>query len=279
MRTARLRVSRLLGAAMAFGLLVAGAVPAQAFTLIYTGSLSVSPTAGYPTASFKADGAINAARCPQNLLFVFYWDSTVYALGSTTLAAGAAPCDTGQLSFVPPSGDSGPGTHDVILAVLDPNTSQSFISNSPTVTYTVNKPPASPKPSPKPSPTPPASPKATPKTSPKSSPTSVTQASPSSKPSASPSACAVTGALPPPDRGGFVDTFIAGAMVASVLPLIGFALFGPAPLLAVLRRRRLLKLLGLAIVMAATLSCTSTSSPTANVSPVVSTSPVASPTC
>ncbi len=60
-------------------------------------------------------------------------------------------------------------------------------------------------------------------------------------------------------------------MVASVLPIAGFALFGAGPLLALARRRRLLKLLGLVIFVAATLSCAPTTAPTAGASP--STSP------
>ena len=68
-------------------------------------------------------------------------------------------------------------------------------------------------------------------------------------------------------------------MVASVLPIVGFAIFGTSPVLALMRRRRLLKLLGLTLFLAATLSCTSASTPTANVSPVASPSPSASPGC
>ncbi len=253
--------------------LVAAAMPAHAFTLIQVASVSVSPTSGYPTAAFSVDGTYAPGGCPgSGALFNFFWDDTLHGIGAASLPAGAKPCDTGPIhGITPASGMNGVGSHKIIVQVINPGTGALFTNGQASTSYTIKQAPPPPSPSPKPSPRP--SPKPTPKPPPSpvthQSPSTTSSPSSAATPSSSPgqSACAATGALPPPSTGGLVDTFIAGAMVASVLPIGGIAVFGAGPLLALARRRRLLKLLGLVILVAVTLSCAPTTAPTADASP------------
>jgi hypothetical protein len=261
-------ISRALGAAVVAVWLVGGAVTAEAFTLINVASITVSPKSGVPSAALVPHGKYGPGSCPQQVKFSIYWDSPLTSpVSSTTLAAGAPGCDPGPMAaFVPPSSASKVGPHTVILDVTDINANP-MPNGYATTTYTITSPPPPPKPSPKPSPRPSPRPPSPSAASHPPSPSVGGGASPSPSQSPSAAACAATGALPPPSTGSLVDTFIAGAMVASVLPIVGFALFGASPVLAIVRRRRLLQLLGLAILLAATLSCDLTPSPTANASP------------
>src|SRR5438309_2069852 len=163
--------------------------------------------------------------------------------------------DTGWSAYIKAPVTPTVGSHKIVVTVYSGSTG--LPGGAASFTYRVYQAPSSP--------------------SPRQSPISTPSPMPSPIASPSSSTCTTTGALPPSDSGSLVDNLIAGAMVASVLPIIGFAIFGTSPLLAITRRRRLLKLLGLTLFLAATLSCTSASTPTANVSPVAS--PSASPSC
>lgn len=88
------RISALIGA---IAWVVEAAAPAEAFTLIGPASVTVSPTSGFPTTALHADGKYGNTACPQGVMFIFYWDSPVYLIGSKTLASGTMPCDTGAM--------------------------------------------------------------------------------------------------------------------------------------------------------------------------------------
>lgn len=234
---------------------------AGAFTLIQpTVKLYVNPKAGYPTSLVQVRGtlAINGgSSCtatPETFQFLFdskaLWSKTVNACNPVSKL-----WDTSWSAYLVPPVKRTVGSHTIQVNVL--TASAKYI-------YVIYPAPASPTPSTAPPP------------------------SPSTSPSASP---CVAGALPPTGAGGFVDNFVAGAMVAAVLPILGLALFGsPGQVLAAVgRRRKLLKLLGLSVVVIGLLSCTSTvaqgpESPGAAASPsqtaaTPSSSPSASPSC
>jgi len=241
--------------------LLATAMPAQAFTLIQgTTKLYVNPNAGYTTSWVQVHATYylpNACPNPaQTFKFTFdsklLWSKYVGGCNRTTFL-----WDTGWSSYIKPPVTPTVGSHKIVVTVYSGSTG--LPGGTASFTYRVYQAPASPSPRQSPIPSP----------------------SPTPSPIASPSSatCPATGALPPTDTGSLVDNLIAGAMVASVLPIVGFAIFGTSPVLALMRRRRLLKLLGLTLFLTATLSCTSASTPTANVSPVASPSPSASPGC
>lgn len=230
------------------------ATSASAFTLVQpTVKLYVNPKAGYTTSVVQVRGTMSiqtACSAPSTQTFSFTFDSKAFWSKSVT---GCTTWDTGWSPYKVPPVPRTVGNHTIAVTVL---------TITVKATYTIYPPPASP--------------------SPHAAPT------PSSSPSSSPTAtmCPTAAKLPPPGTGGGVDNFIAGAMVAAVLPLIGMALFGPTQLLTVIgRRRRWLHLLGLSLLVAATLSCTSstptasTESPSASASASASSSPSASPSC
>jgi hypothetical protein len=262
------------------GCVLAQAAAAQAFTLINPkAAVTVSPTAGLKSAALTAHGTY-AFPCPSpapTLVFSLYWDLNTYLMSSTTVTTCSAGLYDAGVSpgYVPDPSDNAVGSHNVILVVTD-TTGATMPNGTATAAYLIKAPPP---------PSPAASPKATPRPSPRPTPTP--SRIPSPKPTPSPPVCPVASNLPPPGSGGFVDTFIAGAMVAAVLPILGLALYGPTQLFAALgRRRRILGLLGVGMLLAATLSCTSTAAqpgqtPVAAVSPSSqpAPSPSPSPTC
>ena len=239
--------------------LLATAMPAQAFTLIQgTTKLYVNPNAGYTTSWVQVHATYNLPNaCPNpapTFKFTFdsrsLWSKYVGGCNRTTFL-----WDTGWSAYIKAPVTPTVGSHKIVVTVYSGSTG--LPGGAASFTYRVYQAPSSP--------------------SPRQSPISTPSPMPSPIASPSSSTCTTTGALPPSDTGSLVDNLIAGAMVASVLPIIGFAIFGTSPLLAITRRRRLLKLLGLTLFLAATLSCTSASAPTANISPVAS--PSASQSC
>jgi len=224
---------------------------ANAFTLIQpTVKLYVNPTAGYTTSLVQVRGTMTfpgGSPCTATAeTFNFTFDSK--ALWSKTVAAcnnTTKLWDTAWSAYKVPPVPRTVGTHHISLTVLTVTVTYSY------VIYPAPSPRASPSPSPPPTPTPTASP------------------------------CAAAGALPAAGTGGFVDNFIAGAMVAAVLPILGLALFGsPSNLLAAVgRRRRMFQLLGLSLLVVGLLSCTSTVAQGPSESPVAATaSPSQGPT-
>jgi len=262
-------------------------INAQAFTLVATAKVTVTPASGLPTAAFVVDGQYGQGPCTVPLQFAFYFDTTINFMSATTVTACNASrvYDTGNISEVPPASDNAPGPHQVILIVTDAGTPMP--QGSATAAYTINAPPPPPRPSPsKPPPPPPSpvrqSPPSThPSTSPSTSPS--TDASPNCPPGAvtagcpSPTAKACpVGLLPAPGTGGWADNLIAGAMVLTVFPIAGLALFGPGPLwAAAYRRRKFLTLFGLSAMSVLVLNCTfpTASNPQTSATPSVVSTP------
>jgi len=270
-------------------LAVSGVPTARAFTLIGVASVTVSPTSGYPTAALKATGKFSPGPCGTPLNFAFFWDTTINFIWSTTVSA----CDASRNyvagpspAYVPPSGFNGVGGHSVIVSVTDANGNPAGPSSSASAAYTIVAPPPPPPPSPKPpSPSPVRS--TPPQTQPSAASSPSQSASPDCAtgaaagcPSPTATACAVTGTLPPPGTGGFVDSLIAGAIIAGGLAIGMVALVGPGALLAAaIRQRRLLGLLGLAVLVALTLACGSVVGNVPDVTPSATATAPASPTC
>ena len=255
---------RALRLAVAAAVLVVAASPAtaHAFTLIQTTKVTVTPTAGYPTSTFKLNG--HTSPCGNGpFTYTFYFDTNIYLLWNTSVGAcNASAYDTGlSPSLAPPSGLNTVGAHQIILNFSDAIGG----SGSVTTTYTINNPPPPPpKPSPSRPPPPPPSPvrQSPPSTQPSTSPS--TAASPNCPVGAvtagcpSPSANACPAAmLPSAGTGGWADNLIAAAMVGAALPIAGLAMFGPQTLLAAAyRRRRFLTLFGLSAMAVLALNCT-----------------------
>ena len=249
------RLARLAIGIAAAGLLVGVSAPStvQAFTLIQpVVKLYVNPSAGYTTSLVQVRGTMTfpgGNPCTATAVtFAFTFDAK--ALWSKTVAACNTTTKLWDTSWSPykvPPVPRTVGTHHISVTALTVTATYGY------VIYAAPSPRASPTPSPSPSP--------------------------------SPSICPITGGLPSTGAGGFVDNLIAGSMVATVLPIIGLALFGPARALSVVgRRRRLFKVLGISLLMVATLGCTSTAgtqeqsqSPVAAVSPSAAASPSSSP--
>ena len=237
------------------------ATSASAFTLIQpTVKLYVNPKAGYTTSLVQVRGTLTfqggpcPTTTPESFSFTFdskpLWSRTVPGCNPST-----GLWDTSWSAYIVPPVTRTVGNHTIAMTVATATVK---------TTYTIYPAPA--PPSPRAGPTP--------------------GSSPSSSPSATSTICPTAANLPPPGAGGLVDNFIAGAMVAAVLPLIGMALFGPTQLLtAIGRRRRWLHLLGLSLLVAATLSCTSstptasTESPSTSAPAAAGSSPSASPSC
>ena len=248
---------RALAIVVVLGALVASAMPANAFTLVQpTLGLFVNPKVGYTTSLVQVRGTLTfkggpCTATPETFTFTFdtkaLWSRTVAACNPGTLL-----WDTGWSSYLVPPVPRTVGTHTIKMTIA---------TASATFAYGIVAAPASPRPKPSPSPSPSASQSATP--------------------------CTAAVPLPPAGTGGFVDNFIAGAMVAAVLPLLALTLFGPTQIFAAVgRRRRELYVLGFGLLMLGTFSCTSSvaqtspsSTPVGVVSPTVSPSPSPSPSC
>jgi hypothetical protein len=248
-RWARLALG--VGAAGLLAVVVQPPATAHAFTLINpTIKLYVNPSAGYTTSLVQVRGTMTfpggnpCTATPETFTFTFdskaLWSKTVAACNNTTKL-----WDTAWSQYKVPPVPRTVGKHHISVAVG---------AGSASYTYAIYPAPASPRASPSPSP------------------------SPSASPSSSP--CAATAALPASGTGGFVDNFIAGAMVAAVLPILGLALFGsPAQLLAAAgRRRKLLQLLGFSLLLFGLMSCTSSVAQGPGESPVAAVSPSQAPT-
>jgi len=225
---------RILRLAAVVAVAVAGLTPtsAAAFTLIQPViKLYVNPSAGYTTSLVQVRGTMTfpggpCTATPETFNFTFdskaLWSKTVASCNASTKL-----WDTGWSPYKVPPVPRTVGNHSIALTVGTVTVKYTY------AIYAVPSTRTSPSPAPSPS------------------------AGASQTPGASP--CPVAAAVPPPPpppgTGGFVDNLIAGAMVAAVLPILGLALFGPSQVLAAVgRRRRVLGLLGLGLLLAATLS-------------------------
>jgi hypothetical protein len=249
--------------AVVVGWLVATALPATAFTLIGATKLYVNPNAGYTTSLVQVRATYSLGSCTAaTVTFAFLFDSKTFWNTSAKCNTSSAVWDTGWSQYIKPPSPPTVGTHTIVVDSYGPTGGQVGTAK---FTYKVYPAPASP------------SPKASPSPSPSPSPDCATTPA-AGCPSPTASSCPATGALPPPGSGGLVDNLIAAAMVAAVLPIVGLAFFGPVQLFsAIRRRRRILTLIGLSLLVLATLSCTSTSSPVAATTPTTQAS--SSPSC
>ena len=233
-----------------------GPSAADAFTLVGT-QLFVNPKAGYTTSLVQVRATQKASGCPGTTFkFQFYFDSKpLWAKSVSACNTSTFTWDTGLSPYIKPPVSPTVGAHVVSVQVCCAATGG--LIGSANYTYRIYPAPTTPQAA--------ASPTQAAVTP------SQTVASPSS------SSCPVA-ALPAAGTGSFGDTLIAGLVMFSVIPIVGLALIGPAPLLAAARRRRkLLMLLGLSALAALTLSCASSVSeqPT----PAALVSPASSPSC
>ena len=242
---------RALVVATVVGILAGCAITAQAFTLIPwpKPTVTVTPTSGLPTATFRVRGKQplpNGAACPvssapPSVTFKFYWykviSNKVLIWSTTTNNCSASKIDTGgSPNLKPPTGMNAPGTYVIQVITLNPTTGAPYNPNaySNTTVYRV----LAPKPSPRPSPTP------------ATSPPPCGQVGTAPCPSPTPSACTVgtTGMAPAPPGGR--DAAVMMALLAfGALPIGGIVLFSSP---AAWNRRRwsqMLALLGLSLIL------------------------------
>jgi hypothetical protein len=256
---------------LAGGLVAAGSVTAEAFTIISLGKphVTVTPTSGLAAASFtaRAKFVLNGscpATAPVALTFKFYWykviSSKVPLWTKTTSACNASVWDTGNSpALQPPPPLNYPGTFVVQVAVYVTSTGKpAGTTYTDTTLYTVLAP--KPKPSPRQIP------------------------SPSPSPSPSPAQC--TAALPPSTPGGKDAEALLGVAAVGLLPIGGIAMvFSPGLWSRSRRWGKLAAVLGLTVmtVVSAT-ACTppkqlAGSSPESSPSQSAFPSPSPTPSC
>jgi len=264
------------------GVLAGGAASSQAFTLVYPRpEVSVSPTSGLPTATFRVRGKealLGGGSCPvgapaPSIMFKFYWykvtTNKVLLWTKTTNNCSSGKVDTGwSPNLTPPSGLNNPGTYIIQVAVFNPSTGAVLGPNySNTTLYRV----LAPKPSPLPSPRPSASP-------------TCGQVGTAPCPSPTPTQCTVgtTGMVPP--APGSQDVGVMLALIAfGTLPIGGIVMFSSTAGWNRRRFNQLAALIGLTLVMLTASGCAAIvgqNSPSPSQSePSPSPSPSPSPTC